>query len=241
MSFPFNKILVVGATSGIGLGLSEKFLAEGKSIIIVGRRSNNLSSFVSEHSAERDRIASYVFDLTKLDQIPDWVAKYVSQHRRESMNLTGSRVSREHPDLDAVFVNSGIQRGFNFSKPESVDLGIFDEELITNYTAPIHLTKAILPFLMAQKQPTTLMYTTSGLAIAPLGRCPGYCATKAALHHFLLSLRNHLKETNVRVIEIAPPAVQTELHDETVQPGTPTQRLSTLRLALMGFRYQEWA
>jgi short-subunit dehydrogenase involved in D-alanine esterification of teichoic acids len=109
-----------------------------------------------------------------------------------------------------------------------VDLGLFDTELVTNYTAPVHLTKAFLPSLIAQNKPTALMYTTSGLAVVPLGRCPGYCATKAALHHFLIPLRTHLKETNVRVIEIAPPAVQTELHDEAVQPGigqTPADQL----------------
>lgn len=129
------------------------------------------------------------------------------------------RVTREHPDLDAVLINSGIQRGFDFSKPDTVDLAMFDTELVTNYTAPIYLTKAFTPFLKAQDKPTALMYTTSGLALAPLGRCPGYCASKAALHSFCITLRSHLKDTGVRVIEILPPAVQTELHDEAVQPG----------------------
>jgi short-subunit dehydrogenase involved in D-alanine esterification of teichoic acids len=75
MSFPFTKILVIGATSGIGLGLSEKFLAEGKSLIIVGRRTDQLSNFISAHPAESDRIASYTFDVSKLDEIPAWVKK----------------------------------------------------------------------------------------------------------------------------------------------------------------------
>jgi short-subunit dehydrogenase involved in D-alanine esterification of teichoic acids len=125
-----------------------------------------------------------------------------------------------HPDIDFVLLNSGIQRGFDFSKPSNVDLSILDEELLTNYTAPIHLTKALLPYLQKQEIPTCIAYTTSSLAIVPLPRCPDYCATKAALHSFIMCLREQLKHGpgKVKVIEILPPAVQTELHDEKHQP-----------------------
>ncbi|KAA8900316.1 hypothetical protein FN846DRAFT_909295 [Sphaerosporella brunnea] len=160
ISFPLDKILVLGATSGIGRGLSEKFLAEGRSIIVVGRRKDQLSDFIAKHPAESERISAYAFDVTKLEEIPAWVAKYGPRRYKENIN----RVSSEHPDLEAVFVNACIHHAFDFSKPETT----------------------FLPFLIAQNKPTTLTYTTSGLAIVPLGLSPGYCATKAALHHFLL-------------------------------------------------------
>lgn len=92
-------------------------------------------------------------------------------------------------------------------------------ELTTNYTSYIYITQAFLPFLL--KKHSALIYSSSGLALVPLPRCPNYCATKAALHHFLLSLRIHLKGTSTAVLEIFPPAVQTELHDSEYQPGTP--------------------
>lgn len=95
-------------------------------------------------------------------------------------------------------------------------------ELTTNYSAHIHLTHAFLPFLLAKssdQQKTALIYVTSGLALVPLSRCPNYCASKAALHHFALALRVHLEGTGVQVLEVMPPAVQTELHDKEVQPG----------------------
>lgn len=68
------------------------------------------------------------------------------------------------------------------------------------------------------------MYTTSGLALVPLPRCPNYCATKAALHQFILALRRQLGDTSVKVVELFPPAVQTELHDAKHQPDIENGR-----------------
>jgi len=142
------------------------------------------------------------------------------------------RVTKEHPDLDCVFLNTGIQRGFNFSKPSTVSMSLLQSELATNYTLHIYLTHAFLPFLL-KKQLSSLVYTTSGLALVPLPRCPNYCASKAALHQFIISLRLHLKDTGVHVLEIIPPAAQTELHDEEVQPGLlSTPPLFTFSLGL---------
>ena len=131
-----------------------------------------------------------------------------------------SEVISENPDLDCIFVNSGIQRPFDFSKPESVDLDIFDQELITNYTSAVRLTKAFLPHLQSLHSQTAIAFTTSQMALVPMMRCPNYGASKAALHHFILALRTQLRDGpgNVKVLEIYPPAVQTELHDAKHQP-----------------------
>ena len=73
--FSYNKILIVGPTSGIGKGLAEKFLKEEKDVVITGRRKANLEEFVKPHGSSRK--ASYsVFDILKLDEIPSWVEKY---------------------------------------------------------------------------------------------------------------------------------------------------------------------
>jgi short-subunit dehydrogenase involved in D-alanine esterification of teichoic acids len=131
-----------------------------------------------------------------------------------------SEVISENPDLDCIFLNSGIQRPFDFSKPESVDLDIFDQELITNYTSAVRLTKAFLPHLQSLHSQTAIAFTTSQMALVPMMRCPNYGASKAALHHFILALRTQLRDGpgNVKVLEIYPPAVQTELHDAKHQP-----------------------
>ena len=131
-----------------------------------------------------------------------------------------TEITTAHPDLDFIFVNSGIQRPFDFSKPSSVDLDIFDTELITNYTSAVHLTRAFLPHLQNKFTQTALAYTTSQMALVPMMRCPNYGASKAALHHFILALRTQVVAGpgDVKVLEIYPPAVQTELHDAKHQP-----------------------
>lgn len=202
MSLKYNKVLVVGATSGIGWALAERIVQDGKKVVIVGRRQEKLDEFVKKHGS--NKVDTAVFDITKLERIPAFVGDITSKH----------------PDLDSVFLNSGIQRGFDFSKPESVDLDMLEFEFRTNYLSYMHLTTAFIPFLQKQDNETSLIYTTSGLALMPLPRCPNYCASKAALHHMILVIREQLRNGpgNIKVIEIFPPAVQTELHDAKHQP-----------------------
>ncbi|KAG0137822.1 hypothetical protein HOY82DRAFT_546799 [Tuber indicum] len=224
MNFAYKSILVVGATSGIGYGLSEKFLAEGRKVVLVGRRKDRLEEFVEKYEGKygKEMMGYYVFDVTKLEEIGSWV----------------ERVTKEHPDLDCVLLNSGIQRGFNFSKPSTVSMSLLQNELATNYTSHVYLTHAFLPFLL-KKRSTSLIYTSSGLALVPLPRCPNYCATKAALHQFIISLRLHLKDTGVHVLEIMPPSVQTELHDEEVQPDIKDGR--QIGMPIGDFIEETWA
>ena len=109
-----------------------------------------------------------------------------------------------------------MQRAVNWVEPEKVDLDTIELEMVTNYTSYMHLTKAFLPYLQKQApKETALVFTTSGLALIPILYCPNYCATKAALHHMILAMREQLKgaKSNVKIIELYPPAVQTELHD----------------------------
>ncbi|CRG87058.1 hypothetical protein PISL3812_04073 [Talaromyces islandicus] len=207
MALVYKKVLVIGATSGIGREIARKVVEAGSSVIIVGRRKKNLDEFVNQYGG--DKVKAKVFDVIQLKQLSLEIPQFVSE------------VISEHPDIDCVFINSGIQRPFNFTQSETVDLDIFDQELVTNYTAPVYLTKAFLPHLQKQKSqgPTALVYTTSQLALIPTTRAPNYGASKAALHHFILALRSQLSTVNgPKVVELFPPAVQTELHDTKHQP-----------------------
>ncbi|KAI9826685.1 MAG: hypothetical protein M1819_007319 [Sarea resinae] len=206
MPFQYKKVLVIGATSGIGEALANRFVKEGSSVIVVGRRKENLDAFVKDHG--RDKAEARQFDLNHLDRIPQFAQD----------------ITTAHPDLDCVFMNSGIQRGLDFSKPESVNLDDVGTEFQTNYISYIHLLKAFLPFLLKKKSESGIIFTSSGLALVPLIRCPNYCATKAALHQLILALREQLKESKIKIIEIFPPAVQTELHDKKHQPDIENGR-----------------
>ena len=105
--------------------------------------------------------------------------------------------------VDCVFLNSGIQRSLNFAKPESIDLDCVGVELTTNYISYIHVTY-FLPFVQRQSSPTSLIFTTSALALVPITHCPNYYASKAAIHHLILAMRVQLEGSNVKVIEILP-------------------------------------
>ncbi|KAK4627236.1 hypothetical protein CLAFUW4_04439 [Fulvia fulva] len=201
MPFRYNKVLVIGATSGIGLALAKKFVAEGSSVVATGRRKENLDDLAKQHEGNVDTV---VFDITDLKGIPKFV-----------------EVFSKHPDVDCVLLNDGIQRHLQWQNPEGVDLDLLETEFTTNYLSYMHLTKALLPQLQKQApKETALVYVTSGLALVPIMSCPNYCASKAALHHMVLAMRVQLKEinSNVKVIELLPPAVQTEVHDDKHQP-----------------------
>lgn len=208
----YKKALIIGATSGIGHQLAIKLLSQGTHVILVGRRQDRLDAFTSTHGS--DKTTTIAFDITNLSAIPDFA----------------NRITTQHPDIDCLVLNSGIQRAFDFTQPETLDLAALDAETTTNYTAHVHLTAAFLKYFLArppqQQQLVSLIYISATLALVPgLLRTPNYNASKAALHTFLLNLRLQLSRKknfpaaqNVRIVEVFPPAVQTEIHDEKHQP-----------------------
>lgn len=200
MPWTYKKVLVIGATSGIGEALAARLVAAGSSVIVTGRRKEKLEQFVHKHG--KDKSTAVPLDITNIDEIPGFATK----------------ITDTHPDLDCVILNSGIQRRVDFTKPETVDIASIQNEFNTNYISYIALTKAFLPFLQAKEEESSLVFVSSGLALVPLPRCANYCASKAALHHLVLALREQLKESKIKIVEIFPPAVQTELHDEKNQP-----------------------
>ncbi|OLN82008.1 putative oxidoreductase DltE 4, partial [Colletotrichum chlorophyti] len=199
---PYHKVLLVGATSGIGAALADKLVQHGTFVIAAGRRKGNLDKFVATHGA--NEADSAVVDNLDLDPMP----------------LFAESIIKAHPDLDCVFLNAGIQRGSDFTRSETVSVNSIYDELLANYLSHVHLAKAFLPHLSAQGKQTALMYTTSQIGLTPMERCPNYSGSKAAMHSFILALRAQLQDasSDVKVVEIYPPAVKTELHDIENQP-----------------------
>lgn len=187
-------ILVIGGSSGIGEAFARQFYAQGKSVIVTGRREARLRDL------ERDLpgVKSRVMDNVDLESLPNLV----------------DGILQDFPDIDTVWINSGIQKAYSFVDGSVADLGIIAEEVAVNVTGPIILARLFLPHLSSLGRTTCLAFTSSALAFVPLGVYPVYCPTKAAIHAFAVGLRQQLHSTNVRVVEIAPPYVETELDSE---------------------------
>ncbi|KAL8705431.1 MAG: hypothetical protein Q9201_001455 [Fulgogasparrea decipioides] len=196
MSFPYKCVLMVGATSGIGLGMAEKLIRQGCKVIAVGRRQNRIDDFVRKHGTKAD---GFAYDLSDSGNLNKFV----------------QAVTSKHPDLDCLFLNAGVQALYDLTKPSQVDLAAFHKEIDVNFTSFVNLSLAFLPFLQSKQCATSIVYTGSNLAIVPAWNMPAYSASKAALNCFTLCLRDQLANagSNVKILEISPPPVQTELHD----------------------------
>ncbi|HEX8248610.1 MAG TPA: SDR family NAD(P)-dependent oxidoreductase [Pyrinomonadaceae bacterium] len=188
MELSDNTILVTGGASGIGYAFAERFLAAGSEVIICGRREDKLREAKEKHPQFQTRVCD-VSDEAERIALFDWA--------------TG-----EFPRLNVLVNNAGIQRRVNLS--ESEDWRRTRSEIAINFDAPVHLSRLFIPHLLKQERPA-IINVTSGLSFVPLANVPVYCATKAALHSFTMSLREQLSETPISVIEVAPPAVDTDL------------------------------
>ncbi len=189
MQITGNTIFITGGGSGIGRGLAEAFQARGNQVIIAGRRQSALDETVAANPG----MASLAFDIDD----------------PASIKACAARLIAEHPKLNVLINNAGIMRQEKL-QAQQADLADAEATVITNLLGPIRLTAALLPQLLKQPQ-ATVMTVTSGLAYVPLALTPTYCATKAGIHSYSQSMRYQLKDTAVRVLELVPPYVQTEL------------------------------
>lgn len=185
MKLSSNKILITGGGSGIGFALAERFVQEENSVIICGRREDTLA-------AAKEKLPSIITRQCDLAEESERVSLY-------------EWIAKEHGDLNVLVNNAGIQ---NWMAIDDEDfLRRAKAEITTNIEAPIHLTQLFLKLDSLD----TIMNVTSGLAFVPFTKVPVYSATKAFFHSFTTSLAFLLKSRNMEVIEIIPPALNTDL------------------------------
>ena len=190
-----NTILITGGGSGIGRELAHKWHDLGNTVIVAGRTQASLDETAAGHA----NIHTMIVDVGDADDLARFAKKVVEVH----------------PAINVLVNNAGIMRFEDIT--EERELGDAEATIATNLLGPIRLIDGLIEHLKAQEN-AAIINVTSGLAFVPMPRTATYSATKAAMHSYTVSLRAKL-EGKVEVIELAPPAVQTEL-----TPGQSTRQ-----------------
>ncbi|WP_454043842.1 SDR family oxidoreductase [Cellulosimicrobium sp. Marseille-Q8652] len=205
MDITTSTVFIPGATSGIGLALAVALHEQGSTVVIGGRRTELLERVAAEHPG---------IDTVRIDTTDP-----------ESIATAAKEVLDRHPDLDTLVAMAGIMRVEDWHHPDGF-LATAEETFTTNVLGPIRLVGAFVEHLQTRPH-ATIVTVSSGLAFAPLKATPSYDASKAAIHMLSEALRLQLADTSVRVTELVPPSVATDL--------LPTQRTSPIAMPLDDF------
>lgn len=197
MKIDSNTVLITGGATGIGFSLAKTLITAGNKVIICGRRELKLKEAKN-----------------KLPQIHTRVCDVSRKEERESLF---NWVKDNFEDLNILINNAGVQRMINLKKGAQV-LFSGEDEIETNLVAPVQLSAYFIPLLLKKKE-SAIVNVSSGLGFVPIASMPVYCATKAAVHSFTVSLRYQLRDTAIKVFEIVPPMVDTELGKGTTEEG----------------------
>lgn len=184
-----NTILLTGGASGIGLSLTKRFWEAGNEVIICGRRPDKLMEVEERYPGVHTKVCDVTDEVSRIE-LCNWVTD-------------------NFPTVNVLINNAGIQQRMNMLDT-GLEWNYYHQEIAANFEAPAHLSMLFIDHFIRQPQ-AAIINVTSGLAFTPPAWVPIYGATKAALHSFTVSLRLQLSNTNVDVIEIIPPAVNTDL------------------------------
>lgn len=204
-----NTVLITGGSSGIGLALAHAFAEAGNTVLICGRDEEKLA-----------RVK---------ESLPGCQTYRCDLGSDEELRGLCTRLEAEHPSLNVLINNAGVQYNYRLVEEPEVWRRI-DEEVGVNLSAQMKLTVALLPLLMRQAS-AVVVNVTSALSVVPKESAPVYCATKAGLRAFTKSLRYQLEGTAVRVVEVIPPLVDTAMTRGRGKRKVPPERVAQAVLA----------
>jgi uncharacterized oxidoreductase len=196
MKLTGNTIFITGGGSGIGRGLAEALHKLGNQVIISGRRKSHLKATT--------------------DANPGMQSVELDVANPSSIAAVAKQLIADYPKLNVLFNNAGIMEIDDASAP--IDDALLVSTITTNLLGPIRMTSALVEHLKKQPQ-AFIVNTTSVLGYTPIAIAGIYCSTKAAMHSYTLSQRYKLKGTSVRVLELAPPWVQTDMLNSNENPN----------------------
>jgi uncharacterized oxidoreductase len=189
MAFDFqgSEVLITGGTSGIGLGLAERIVKAGARVVATGRNTSRLG-------VSQDRLTTIASDIGS----------------ESDRNALAAQVSELLPNLNVVINNAGIQRRIGLAA-DNAPWADRQKEIDILLAGPIHLNHLLIPRLLSRAGQSIIANVSSGGAFVPQVFAPTYSACKAAIHSYTMVLREALAKTSCQVVEIIPPAVQTNL------------------------------
>lgn len=215
----FQCAIITGGSGGLGYAMAEFLLSKGKKVIIVGRTESKLES------AARQLGKGTPYYTLDTGCIPD-IAPFVD------------RLIKEHPETDCLINNAGVQRPLSITKDFSLSKA--DQEIDINIRGPMHLTIAFLPHFRSKPDGAVVMNVSSLLGYIPVSIInPVYNGTKAWLHFWSMNLRTQLAQDEstkkIKVVEIAPPTVATDLHRERDDPDDNKKEKNSATLSIDEF------
>ncbi|KAG9127193.1 hypothetical protein FRC07_000288 [Ceratobasidium sp. 392] len=188
-SQPWKAALVTGGAAGLGKAFAKLLVKQGKKVYLADRNESALAAAAKEIGAA----GYYAVDLADIS----------------SLSPFANKVFQEVPEIDCLVNNAGIQVPLDFVK--GADLDAATREINTNVTSLVHLTGLFTPYL-TQKDTACIINVGSALGYVPAAFAPVYSASMAFSKSFTTSTRQQLSSTNVTVIEISPPLVESDLH-----------------------------
>ncbi|GAK62586.1 short-chain dehydrogenase [Moesziomyces antarcticus] len=198
----FQCAVITGGAGGLGFAMAEYFLSLNKKVILVGRTESKLV----EASKKLSDAPYYVLDTGNVEDIPAFAKKVLA----------------EHSEVDCLINNAGVQRPLDV---QNLELDKVDNEININIRGPVHLATAFLDHLKS-KPLGVIANVSSVLGFVPYSIInPIYNGTKSFVHFWSETQRVQLKNTSVRIVEIVPPSVGTDLHRERENPDDNKKHL----------------
>ncbi|MCU7616920.1 SDR family NAD(P)-dependent oxidoreductase [Chryseobacterium sp. PBS4-4] len=204
MDLKNSTILITGGTSGMGLEFVKQLTKIGANIIITGR---NLEALYETKSLFPN-VHTFQSDVSNPKDIEDLF----------------HNVTTLFPDLNIIINNAGMMRLIDL-QDQSLDLENINREIATNLTGTIQMVHQFLPHLLRQKS-AGIVNVSSGIAFMSYSPAPIYSATKAGVRAYTQALRLQLQGTNVKVFEMIPPGVKTNLQNDWVKQPNPKMMMN---------------